>query len=623
MWLKQSTAVEIKIGPFVDNTDGFTAETGLTIAQADVRLAKNGADWAQKNETTTMVHEENGNYRCLLDATDTNTLGLLVVSILETGALPVRQDYMVLAANIYDSLLGGGDILDVSVAAMAANVLTATAINADAITAAKVAPDVHAEAADAVWDEARAGHVAAGSFGEGVASVQGNVTGSLLGNVGGDVQGNVDGSVASVGPGGIVAATFGAGAIDATAIATGAIDADALAADTITAAKVASGTLTNAKFAADAIDSTVLADNTITAAKINAAALTASKFDTDVGDKLRAVHVPGGQLAQGTADSGTTTTMVDAARTEADTDYWKGCYLEFTSGTIAGQVRLITAFTPGSDTFTFAPATTQAVGTNTYNILPGARADVELWDGSAVNALVSGRVDASVGAMAADVVTAAAIATNAIDADAIASDAVTEIQSGLATAAALATVQADTDDIQTRLPAALVSGRMDSSVGAMAANVITAAALDPTAGAEFADAVWDEARAGHVTAGTFGEGVASVQGDVQGDVVGSVGAVLTLASNSIDAAAISSAGANKIADHTHRRTYANIRASSDGDTLNKRSLAGAIAKAVNRVAISGATMTIYNEDDSTSTAPGGTQTLTTSAGADPIIEQDP
>lgn len=37
-------------------------------------------------------------------------------------------------------------------------------------------------------------------------------------------------------------------------------------------------------------------------------------------------------------------------------------------------------------------------------------------------------------------------------------------------------VETDTADIQSRLPAALVSGRMDSSVGAMAANVMTAAA---------------------------------------------------------------------------------------------------------------------------------------------------
>lgn len=45
-----------------------------------------------------------------------------------------------------------------------------------------------------------------------------------------------------------------------------------------------------------------------------------------------------------------------------------------------------------------------------------------------------------------------------------------------ATAAALTTAQTDLDDIQTRLPAALVSGRIDASVGAMAANVMTAAA---------------------------------------------------------------------------------------------------------------------------------------------------
>lgn len=38
-------------------------------------------------------------------------------------------------------------------------------------------------------------------------------------------------------------------------------------------------------------------------------------------------------------------------------------------------------------------------------------------------------------------------------------------------------IQADTEDIQSRLPAALVSGRMDVSVGAMAANVVTASAL--------------------------------------------------------------------------------------------------------------------------------------------------
>ena len=40
----------------------------------------------------------------------------------------------------------------------------------------------------------------------------------------------------------------------------------------------------------------------------------------------------------------------------------------------------------------------------------------------------------------------------------------------------LSGIQSDTNDIQTRIPAALVSGRMDASVGAMASNVMTAAA---------------------------------------------------------------------------------------------------------------------------------------------------
>lgn len=67
--------------------------------------------------------------------------------------------------------------------------------------------------------------------------------------------------------------------------------------------------------------------------------------------------------------------------------------------------------------------------------------------------------------------------TDAVDAAALAADAVTEIQAGLATAVAVAAIQADTDDLQTRVPAALVGGRIDASVGAMAAGTLTAAAI--------------------------------------------------------------------------------------------------------------------------------------------------
>jgi len=73
----------------------------------------------------------------------------------------------------------------------------------------------------------------------------------------------------------------------------------------------------------------------------------------------------------------------------------------------------------------------------------------------------------------------------------------------------LADIRVDTEDIQSRLPAALVSGRMDASVGAMAANVLTASALATDAVTEVAgataDAVWDEAYADHTVAGSFGK----------------------------------------------------------------------------------------------------------------------
>ena len=122
--LKQSTAATIKLGPFIDDTDGKTAETALTIAQADVRLSKNGGDFAQKNSTTSATHDENGYYDIPLDATDTGTLGRLQVAVSKSGALPVWQDFLIVTANVYDTLCST-DSLDVIVTALADDVITA------------------------------------------------------------------------------------------------------------------------------------------------------------------------------------------------------------------------------------------------------------------------------------------------------------------------------------------------------------------------------------------------------------------------------------------------------------------------------------------------------------------
>lgn len=114
------------------------------------------------------------------------------------------------------------------------------------------------------------------------------------------------------------------------------------------------------------------------------------------------------------------------------------------------------------------------------------KVDVVQWLGSAPNALVSGRIDSIPGAMAAGVITAAAIATDAIDGDAIATSAVTDIQSGLATAAAVATIDARLD---TEIPAILAAvdtetgvilAAVDTEVGVLVTNVAAILAATDT-----------------------------------------------------------------------------------------------------------------------------------------------
>lgn len=102
--LKQSTAVDVMMGCFVDDTDGKTPETALTISQADVQLMKNGGAAAQKNDTTAATHRVNGHYSVPLNATDTNTVGGLLISINESGALPVWKDCQVVEEAVYDAL---------------------------------------------------------------------------------------------------------------------------------------------------------------------------------------------------------------------------------------------------------------------------------------------------------------------------------------------------------------------------------------------------------------------------------------------------------------------------------------------------------------------------------------
>ena len=144
-WLKQSTATDVEIGAFVDDTDGKSPETALLLSQADCQLIKNGGAAAQKSDATAATHRGGGHYTVPLNTTDTNTLGRLRLYINESGALPQWRDFQVVPANVYDSLVGGSDKLQVHADEITAGLITAAAIATGAIDADAVASDAVTE----------------------------------------------------------------------------------------------------------------------------------------------------------------------------------------------------------------------------------------------------------------------------------------------------------------------------------------------------------------------------------------------------------------------------------------------------------------------------------------------
>lgn len=146
-WLKQSTAATVKMGPFLSSIDGDTEMTGLTIAQASIRLSKNGGAFAQSNNSAGATHDEKAYYGVPLDTTDTGTLGRLKAAVHVATAEAVWQDFMVVPANVWDSMFGGTDLLDVSTVQWTGTAVTApntagtpivdvTRISGTAVTAA-------------------------------------------------------------------------------------------------------------------------------------------------------------------------------------------------------------------------------------------------------------------------------------------------------------------------------------------------------------------------------------------------------------------------------------------------------------------------------------------------------
>jgi hypothetical protein len=151
--LKQSTNVTLKIGPFIDDTDGKTAEVGLTEHPADILLSKNGGAFAAKHEGSNCAHDTLGWYGCPIDDTDTATLGSLQLICHEAGFLPVFHEYTVVTANVYNSIIAGSDYLDVATAELANIDFSATQKTSLDTIGDTVITNGKAAIADSVWDE--------------------------------------------------------------------------------------------------------------------------------------------------------------------------------------------------------------------------------------------------------------------------------------------------------------------------------------------------------------------------------------------------------------------------------------------------------------------------------------
>jgi len=106
-FLRQSTAVTVPVGPFLDKADGLTALAALADQSANGRLVKNGTGGAIT--AASWAHDGNGHYLVGLSTAHTDTLGRLRLDFGLAGTYcPVWEDWTVLPAAAWDELFGTG-----------------------------------------------------------------------------------------------------------------------------------------------------------------------------------------------------------------------------------------------------------------------------------------------------------------------------------------------------------------------------------------------------------------------------------------------------------------------------------------------------------------------------------
>ena len=197
--------------------------------------------------------------------------------------------------------------------------------------------------------------------------------------------------------------------------------------------------------------------------------------------------------------------------TQAETNYTSFVLIAKKTGCIPASVTVVasassTAGHAGTDhsKITNATSTVNLSGT-TIKTATDLETDTQDIQSRIPTALVGGRIDAYIGATANNVITHQTLASNAIGNSQLATSAINAIQDGLATSTQVAAIETDTQNIQSRLPTALVDGRMVAVAQVVSDKEGYKLASDGLA---------------LVTAWTVG-----ITGNITGNVTGSVGSI--------------------------------------------------------------------------------------------------
>lgn len=331
IWLKQSTASqEIPLGIFVDSTDGNTEESGLTVANTDIKIWKTGATTLASKNSGGATYISNGIYYAVLDATDTDTLGPMVIFVHVSGALAVKQECLVLPANIYDSFVAGSDNLDVNTMQwLGTACATPTVAGVPEVDLTHVSGD--AQSATDLKDFADAGYDPATNKVQGVV-----LTDTVTTYTGNTVQ--TGDSFARLG-----APTGASVSVDVAAIKTqtAAIETDTQDIQTRIPAALVSGRMSS--------DLVAISGSTTAADRLELSAL---------------------RIVSGTAQTGTlSTTVMTTDLTEATTDHYKGRVIIWTSGVLVDQATDITAYSGSGGTLTYTAITEAPSNGDTFIII--------------------------------------------------------------------------------------------------------------------------------------------------------------------------------------------------------------------------------------------------------------